>query len=141
MRVGDAVDVIRHHASEALVAEVVGFREDRVLLMPLGDMASIGPDSEVIPHGRPLTVKVGPKILGRVLDGVGNAIDTATKGPLEWDTEYPVMADPPDPLTRKRVLDSLSVGVRAIDGCLTVGEGGASGSSRAPASASRRSWG
>ncbi|MFC1705330.1 FliI/YscN family ATPase [Planctomycetota bacterium] len=123
VRVGDAVDIHRHHTSEPLIAEVVGFRQDRVLLMPLGDMDAIGPDSEVIPHGSPLTVKVGPKILGRVLNGIGEAIDTATKGPLEWETEYPVMADPPDPLTRKRVLNSLSVGVRAIDGCLTVGEG------------------
>jgi FliI/YscN family ATPase len=123
VRVGDAVDILRHHTSEPLIAEVVGFREQRVLLMPLGDMDKIGPDSEVVPHGRPLSVKVGPQILGRVLNGLGEAIDTATKGPLIWDTEYPVMADPPDPLTRKRVLNPLAVGVRAIDGCLTVGEG------------------
>lgn len=123
VRVGDAVDIIRHHTTEPLIAEAVGFRGERVLLMPLGDMINIGPDSEVIPHGRPLTVKVGPGLLGRVLNGLGEAIDTATKGPLLWEKEYPVMADPPDPLTRKRVLNSLSVGVRAIDGCLTVGEG------------------
>ncbi len=123
VRVGEAVEIHRHHTDEPLIAEVVGFRDDRVLLMPLGDMANIGPDSEVIPLGRPLTVRVGPRILGRVLDGIGNPIDTATKGPLEWETEYPVMADPPDPLTRKRVLEPLPVGVRAIDGCITVGEG------------------
>ena len=123
IRVGEAVQIHRHHTDEPLMAEVVGFRDDRVLLMPLGDMANIGPDSEVVPLGKPMTVKVGPKILGRVFDGLGNAIDTATKGPLEYETEYPVMADSPDPLTRQRVLNSLSVGVRAIDGCLTVGEG------------------
>lgn len=123
VRVGEAVEIHRHHTTEPLLAEVVGFRDDRVLLMPLGDMANIGPDSEVVPLGRPLTVRVGPKILGRVLDGLGNPIDVATKGPLEWEAEYPVMADPPDPLTRMRVTRPIAVGVRAIDACMTVGEG------------------
>ncbi len=123
VRVGEICEIHRHHHDQSLKAEVVGFREDRVLLMPLGELEDIGPDSEVIPSGKPLTVKVGPKLLGRVLDGLGNPLDEQAKGPLEYEAEYPVMAPPPDPLKRQRVLKHLAVGVRAIDGCLTVGEG------------------
>ena len=123
IRVGEAVDVLRHHHDEPLLAEVVGFREDRVLLMPLGELEDIGPDTEVVPHGKPLSVKVGPKILGRVFDGVGNPIDTDKKGPLEWERELPIMAPPPDPLKRRPVNRPFKTGIRAFDGCITVGEG------------------
>ncbi len=123
VRVGDAVDILRHHHSEPLIAEVVGFREDRVLLMPLGDTEGIGPDSEVVPRGKPLCVKVGPKILGRVLNGVGEPIDVEEKGPLDWEMEWPIMKPPPDPLKRRPVDRPFKTGIRAFDGCITVGEG------------------
>lgn len=132
VRVGDAVDIMRHHQTVPLVAEVVGFRDDRVFLMPLGELEGIGPDSEVIPHGKPLSVKVGPKILGRVLDGVGNPMEMPFEiaekfhlptGPLEWEREMPIMASPPDPMTRRPVADKFKTGIRAFDGCITVGEG------------------
>src|SRR5439155_16701989 len=123
IRVGDAVDIRRHHTTVPLVAEVVGFRDDRVLLMPLGELEGIGPDSEVIPHGKPLTVKVGPKILGRVLDGLGNPIDTEENGPLEWEREWPIMQPPPDAMKRRPVDRPFKTGIRAFDGCITVGEG------------------
>jgi ATP synthase in type III secretion protein N len=123
VRTGDAVDIIKHHNAVPLVAEVVGFRDDRVLLMPLGELEGIGPDSEVIPHGKPLSVKVGPKILGRVLDGVGNPLDSEEKGELEWEREWPIMQSPPDPLKRRPVDRPFKVGIRAFDGCITVGEG------------------
>ena len=123
VRTGDAVDILKHHNAVPLVAEVVGFRDERVLLMPLGESDGIGPDSEVIPHGKPLSVKVGPNILGRVLDGLGNAIDEDEKGPLDWSMEWPIMKPPPDALKRRPVDRPFKTGIRAFDGCMTVGEG------------------
>ena len=104
-------------------AEVVGFRSELVYLMGLGDLTGLGPDSEVRPTGHVMTVRVGPGLLGRVLDGLGRPADG--KGPLApgETAEYPVYASPPDPLLRRRVTKALPVGVRAMDGLLTVGEG------------------
>ena len=102
-------------------AEVVGFREGYVMLMPVGEMQGIGPGCEVVSAQKTLNVKVGPELLGRVLDGLGNPMDD--KGPLLCKTEYPLQADPPPPLTRPRIKDNLYVGVRAIDGLITMGEG------------------
>lgn len=102
-------------------AEVVGFRQNRVLLMPIGEMHGIGPGCEVIAAQRTLKVTVGRQLLGRILDGLGNPIDG--KGPLTSNIEYSLQAAPPHPLTRRRITDKLSVGVRAIDGLLTLGRG------------------
>lgn len=108
---------------DPLRCEVVGFTRDEVFLSPLGDMSGVGPSSEVIPTRLPLHIKVGPKLLGRVLNGLGEPLDTKTKGPLETDEIYPVIQNPPDPLKRQRISEPISVGVRAIDGPLTVGKG------------------
>ena len=102
-------------------AEVVGFREGLVLLMPIGEMVGIGPGCEVISAQKTLRVKVGPQLLGRILDGLGNPIDG--KGPIVSKVEYPLQAAPPDPLQRPRIHDSLYVGVRPIDGLITLGSG------------------
>lgn len=121
-RIGDLCLISSSYQKESLPAEVVGFREGQVYLMPLGNMEGVGLDSEVINTNRPLSVRVGPELLGRILNGLGQPIDK--KGPLpESLAEYSVMASPPDPLQRKRILDPISVGVNAIDGLLTVGEG------------------
>lgn len=106
---------------EPIPAEVVGFREGNVLLMPIGEMEGIGPGCEVISAQRVLKVKVGPQLLGRVLDGLGEPMDG--KGPLLCKEEYPLQAAPPPPLERPRIKDSLYVGVRAIDGLITLGPG------------------
>lgn len=106
-----------------LLAEVVGFTRDEVFLSPLGEMTGVGPSSEVIPTHLPLHIKVGKNLLGRVLNGLGEPLDLHSKGPLELDEVYPVIQSPPDPLKRKRISKSISVGVRAIDGLLTTGEG------------------
>lgn len=108
---------------EPLAAEVVGFTRDEVLLSPLGDMTGIGPSSEVIPMRMPMHIKVGPNLLGRVLDGMGNPLDEEEKGPLVLEDSYPVINPPPDPLKRKLIDKPLSVGVRSIDGVLTCGKG------------------
>jgi type III secretion protein N (ATPase) len=109
--------------NEPLMAEVVGFTKDEVLLSPLGEMTGIGPSSEVIPMRMPMQIKVGPQLLGRILDGLGNPLDEDTKGPLVLEENYPVINPPPDPLKRQMITEPLSVGVRCIDGVLTVGKG------------------
>ncbi|GBG56301.1 EscN/YscN/HrcN family type III secretion system ATPase [Sporomusaceae bacterium FL31] len=111
----------RSTGGEMIPAEVVGFRQNRVLLMPIGEMQGIGPGCEVIAAQRTLKVAVGRQLLGRILDGLGNPMDG--KGPLSSNIEYPLHAIPPHPLSRPRITDKLSVGVRAIDGLLTLGSG------------------
>jgi len=108
--------------STRLLAEVVGFRADEIVLMPLGPLAGIGPDALVSPTGRSLTIRAGEGLLGRVLGGLGEPIDGAGEiaGPTEdWAVERPA----PNPLRRQRIRQPLALGVRAIDGLLTVGEG------------------
>lgn len=106
-----------------LLAEVVGFTSDEVFLSPLGEMTGVGPSSEVIPTRLPLHIKVGQNLLGRVLNGLGEPLDEKTKGPLELTETYPVIQSPPDPLKRERIVEPISVGIRAIDGTLTTGKG------------------
>lgn len=108
---------------EPLLTEVVGFNRDEVFLSPLGEMTGIGPSSEVIPTRMPLRIKVGPQLLGRVLNGLGEPIDVDTKGPLELFETQSVINTPPDPLKRQRVTKPISVGIRAIDGLLATGLG------------------
>jgi type III secretion protein N (ATPase) len=103
-------------------SEVVGFQGEEVMLMPLGELAGIGPDSQVLPTGRPLTIKCGEGLLGRVLGGLGDPIDGKPL-PEEGLVEWSVDRDCPDPFTRKRIEHPLPLGVRCIDGLLTVGEG------------------
>ncbi|EPR13076.1 flagellar protein export ATPase FliI [Ruminiclostridium papyrosolvens] len=104
-----------------LKAEVVGFKDEKVLLMPLGEMLGIGPGSTVSANGDILKVAVGPELIGRVLDGLGNPIDD--KGSLQSEHFYKTDNKPPNPLTRKRISEPLPLGVRAIDGLLTIGKG------------------
>ncbi|MGE0198447.1 MAG: type III secretion system ATPase SctN [Simkaniaceae bacterium] len=108
---------------EPLIAEVVGFTKEEVFLSPLGEMYGVGPSSEVIPTRLPLHIKVGPKLLGRVLNGLGQPLDVDTKGELEVEETYSVINPPPDPLHREMIKEPISVGVRAIDGILTAGRG------------------
>jgi type III secretion protein N (ATPase) len=108
---------------EPLAAEVVGFTKDEVILSPLGDMLGIGPSSEVVPLRMPMHIKVGPALLGRVLNGLGQPIDEDTKGPLVLEDSIPVINSPPDPLKRDIINKPISVGVRSIDSVLTCGKG------------------
>lgn len=104
-------------------AEVVGFAKDAALLTPIGDMYGISATTEVTPTGRAHMVPVGNGLLGRVLDGLGNPMDFGERGPLEADHFYPVFAEAPDPMKRRVIKDPLELGVKAIDGLLTCGEG------------------
>jgi type III secretion protein N (ATPase) len=121
VKIGEVCLVKRE--GEPLRTEVVGFTRDEVLLSPLGEMKGIGPSSEVIPTHLPLHIKVGPQLLGRILNGLGEPLDEATKGPLECTEIYPVLQAPPDPVKRMRISQPISVGVRAIDGILSTGLG------------------
>lgn len=104
-----------------ILSEVVGFKESKVLLMPLGQIGGIRPGSRVYATGAPIQVKVGPGLLGRVLDGMGNPMDG--KGDIEYEALYPVDRNPPDPVRRPRITKVLKTGVKAIDGLLTLGKG------------------
>lgn len=101
--------------------EVVGFRGDKVLLMPLGDLSGIAPGSRVTATRQPLVISVGHELFGRVLDGLGQPIDG--KGPIVSSTKRTVSKSAPDPLRRKRISKPLATGIRAIDGMLTCGKG------------------
>lgn len=107
--------------SEEIKAEVVGFKGNKILLMPLGQMDGISPHCEVKATGSPLMVPVGYELIGRVLDGLGNPIDD--KGPLLTQKRYPILNKPSDPLKRPRIKEVLPLGIKAIDGLLTVGKG------------------
>lgn len=118
---GEVCEIHVRRNSPPILAEVVGFREDRVLLMPLGDMAEIAPGSDVVATGSSMRVPVGPGLLGRVLDGLGRPIDGL--GPMEIADYRLVNAAPPAPLERTRITKPLPLGVRAIDSTLTCGKG------------------
>ncbi|HEY6100782.1 MAG TPA: FliI/YscN family ATPase, partial [Anaeromyxobacter sp.] len=120
LRLGEAVEIAAPGRA-ALDAEVVGLREDRAVLMPLGDPAGIGLDSEVVGAGRPLAVRVGEALLGRILDGLGRPLDgrPLPAGLEEWPVDRPA----PPPLARQRIARPLPLGIRAIDALATVGEG------------------
>lgn len=108
--------------SKAVVeAEVVGFREDRSLLMALGDMRGVGPGDPVVCIQTQQMVAVGPHLLGRVLDGMGRPMDG--KGPLYATGTAPIYHKPPDPVARPRIDQILATGIRSIDSFLTLGRG------------------
>ena len=112
---------IQRAENDEVFAEVVGFRESQVLLMPLGSIQGIRPGSRIYATGNPIQVPVGPELLGRVLDGLGNPLDD--KGELIAETHYPIDRNPPDPISRPRITEKLELGVKAIDGLLTLGKG------------------
>jgi len=117
---------IRHNGgrnSLTVKAEVVGFKSNRVLLMPLGEMTGIKPGSEVIATGDIQQVTVGDFLLGRVLDGLGAPADSLGPATGAGSKKYPIFAAPPDAMTRRRITEPVSLGIRAIDGLLTMGKG------------------
>ncbi|MDZ4697559.1 MAG: type III secretion system ATPase SctN [Deltaproteobacteria bacterium] len=120
IRVGELVEI--DTGNRHLFAEVVGFRGEEVVLMPLGSLEGIGPDSLATSTGRSLEISVGQGLLGRVVNGLGRPMDG--QGPIAGVTmPWSVDRAAPDPLTRQRVANPLAMGIRAIDGLLTVGEG------------------
>lgn len=101
--------------------EVVGFRDSRILLMPLGELEGIRPGLPIVAEGRPFSIPVGPQLLGRVLDSLGRPIDG--KGPLAYEACRPLTGTPSDPLRRERISKRMPLGVKAVDGLITCGLG------------------
>ena len=120
--VGEICRVRESRRTDGVLAQVVGFREGRTLLMPLATMEGIRPGAEVVATGRPLTAPTGVGLLGRVLDGLGRPIDAL--GPLGPNVgRVPVENRPPPPLERERITKRLALGVRALDTIVPVGRG------------------
>lgn len=101
------------------LAEIVGFKEGKNLLMPYDKVVGIGPGSSVENTGHPLTVRVGDSLLGKTLDGLGRPDD----GVMISGEDYPIDAGAPDPMKRKIIADVLPLGVKAVDGLITIGKG------------------
>lgn len=104
----------------SVLAEVVGFRDKRLLLMPFESVEGVGVGCIVENTGHPLAVPVGEELLGHTLDGIGRPTDIET---LTLREEYPVEAAPPDPMSREIINEVLPLGVKAVDGLITVGKG------------------
>lgn len=107
-------------SGSVIPAEVVGFRDKKTLLMPLGELEGVSPGDKVVPRNEKLAVKVGVELLGRVLDGLGEPLGGR---PLQSNIHYSLQNSPPHALFRPRVSEPLSVGVRSVDGLLTIGRG------------------
>jgi len=107
--------------AHAALAEVCGFHERGILLMALGELEGIHPGAMVVPLGRTSGVDVGPGLMGRVLNGLGEPIDGGPR--VEYTDRMPLSAEPPNPLHRQVISQPLETGVRAIDGLLTIGRG------------------
>ena len=104
-----------------VATEVVGFRDNRMLLMPLDEVGGLGPGCRVVATGEPLRAPVGERLLGRVLDGLGRPADGL--GPLGCSGSRPIVAPPQPPMGRPRISEPMATGVRAIDGFMTLGRG------------------
>ena len=119
--IGELCYIYPFNSENPINAEAVGFKDDKILLMPLGEMTGIGPGSTVISSGDFLKVNVGDSLVGRILDGLGNPIDG--KGQLNTNSFYPVFNTPPNPLHRKKIREILPIGIKSMDGFLTCGKG------------------
>lgn len=120
-KIGDVCLVYPFDKNRPVKAEVVGFKNNRVLLMPLGDLGAIGPGCDVVNTRSSLKIKVGMPLLGRILDGLGEPLDEK-KLPLGLAT-FSTNQFPPNPLSRPRIREPIHLGIRAIDSLLTIGKG------------------
>jgi flagellum-specific ATP synthase len=119
-QIGEICEIQTSHKTP-LMAEAIGFRNNRMLLMPLGSMEGIQPDSTVRSVSQVFKAPVGRSLIGRVLDGLGEPIDG--KGPLKMASRASTNQTPPHPLQRSTIEEPLVTGVRVIDGMLTCGKG------------------
>ncbi len=120
-KIGDLCSIHTLREEKPIPAEVVGFRGNKILLMPFGDLAGVGPGSRVISTRGSLKVAVGMELQGRILDGLGRFIDK--KDACVPKTFYNIENAPPDPLSRKRISEVMPLGIKAIDSLLTCGRG------------------
>ncbi|MGD8344182.1 MAG: flagellar protein export ATPase FliI [Desulfobacterales bacterium] len=120
-RLGTVCDIYTPGDLRKISAEVLGFRDNKVMMMPLEEMRGIGPGCPIVARQQRAVIPVGAGLLGRVIDGLGNPIDA--KGPIAVECEYPIYGVPVNPLSRKRITQPLDLGIRAINGLLTLGCG------------------
>lgn len=120
-RLGSVCDIYTKGHTHKITAEVLGFRDNKVMLMPLAEIRGIGPGCPIVARQQRATIPVGMALLGRIIDGLGNPIDN--KGAISNESEYPLYGAPINPLSRKRISQPLDLGIRAINGLLTVGCG------------------
>lgn len=120
-RLGTVCEIQPDDGARGVTAEVLGFRDGRVLLMPLEEMHGIGPGCLVTSRQDRAVMPVGRGLLGRVVDGLGLPIDG--KGSMVSEVDYPIYAEPLNPLQRPRIHTPLDIGVRAVNGLLTIGCG------------------
>ncbi len=106
-----------------VMAQVVGFTKEEIILMPLGEIHGIKPEDKIMPTNSALYIKVGEHLLGRTLDALGNPIDNEIEQDNIYVERYPILNFPPDPYRRKRIKEPIATGIRAIDGLLTCGKG------------------
>ena len=121
MSIGETASITYKRSAEPVLAEAVGFRDAKVLLMPLGDIGGIAAGSEVVALSHPLRIGLSQGLLGRILDGLGRPLDDG--GPILNATPAEIFGTPPSALHRRRITEPLGLGVRSIDGLLTCGKG------------------
>lgn len=119
--IGELCDIYPKGDARPIEAEVVGFKDDKIQLMPLGDTRGLSPGSKIVAKRHKAYVKVGDDLLGRILDGLGNPVDE--KGEIQGKILFPIYASPPNPLGRRRIARPLDLGIKAINGLLTCGQG------------------
>ena len=119
--IGTVCEIFPNSGAPSFLAEVVGFRDREVLLMPLGEMRGLGLGSTILVRKHMASLNVGNALLGRVVNGMGEAIDS--KGDLFLTEEVPLYAEAGNPLDRPPIHEAMSLGVRAIDGLITLGKG------------------
>jgi flagellum-specific ATP synthase len=119
--IGELCGIFPHGRERPITAEVVGFKQGKVLLMPLESMQGLGPGCKITALGRKAGIRVGRELLGRVVDGLGNAIDN--KGLISLDDEYPIYKEPVNPMERGRIDTPMDLGIRALNGLFTCGKG------------------
>jgi flagellum-specific ATP synthase len=120
-KIGDICSILTLEGEKSIPAEVVGFRGNKILLMPYGGLAGVGPGSRIVSSRSQLKVSVGMELQGRILDGLGRFIDK--KDAFTPRETYNIENPPPDPLSRKRISEVLPLGIKAIDALLTCGRG------------------
>ena len=119
--VGDVCKIYKQGTDGYVLAEVVGFKDSRVLLMPYDDMQGVGPGCIVESTKSQLKIPVGSALVGRIIDGIGNIMDDGE--PIKAEDYYPIDATPQNPLKRPPIDTVIPIGVKAIDGLLTCGKG------------------
>ncbi|MDI6762167.1 MAG: FliI/YscN family ATPase [Thermodesulfobacteriota bacterium] len=121
LAIGEVCRIERGEGEEPVLAEVVGFREKRMLFMPLGETRGIQPGNRIVPVGSPARAQIGMSLLGRVVNALGHPIDQ--RGPFQSEMEYPIYGPSPPALLRQRISAPMDVGIKAMNGLMTLGKG------------------